>query len=120
MKTTNNQEPKGKVMTPKAFDALVKKFTLPVATWQHIKPAKRNAFLLFSDKDIGEWHIRLLGNKRAKYFVPTAIEGLIDAMKAHPELFAWIRAAVRFIEREQKKEAKKQTIKERDYGKGDV
>ena len=98
----------GRQVTQKSFTELTNEFAYPIATWQHKKPAKRNAFLLFCDQDAGEFHAFLLGNNRAKYPTATALNGLMEAMRSKPELYNWIRASVRCIEREDKKAAKEQ------------
>ena len=93
----------------KSFTALTDEFVNPIRTWQHKKPAKRNAFLLFYDDDAGKWCAFMFGNERAKYPMATVVKGLDSAMKAAPELYGWIRASVRFVEREQKKQSKQRT-----------
>lgn len=93
----------------KSFAVLTDEFANPIRTWQLKKPAKRNAFLLFNDDDAGEWCAFMFGNVRAKYPMATVVKGLDSAMKAVPELYGWIRASVRFVEREQKKQSKQST-----------
>ena len=110
----------GRQVTQKSFNELTNEFAYPIAIWQHKKPAKRNAFLLFRDEEAGEYHVFMLGNNRAKYPVATAIEGLTAAMRDVPELYGWIRASVRYIEREDKKAAKQQTSKNSSHGKDNV
>ena len=99
-----------------SFNRLTNEFAQPIAAWQHAKPAKRNAFLLFHDEDAGEYTAYILGNKRAKYPIATAIRGLTDVMHDVPELYGWIRASVRCLEREEKKAAK--ALKEEDESHG--
>ena len=101
-----------------SFNRLTNEFAQPIAIWQHTKPAKRNAFLLFYDEDAGVYAAFMLGNKRAKYPVATAIRGLTDAMRDAPELYGWIRASVRYIEREEKKAAKALKEEGESHGKG--
>ena len=101
-----------------SFNRLTNMFAQPIAAWQHTKPAKRNAFLLFRDEEAGEYHAFLLGNKRAKYPIATAIEGLTALMKDVPELYGWIRASVRCLEREEKKAAKALKEEGKSHGKG--
>ena len=101
-----------------SFDKLTEEFAQPIAIWQHTKPAKRNAFLLFRDEDAGEYTAYILGNKRAKYPVATAIRGLTDVMRDMPELYGWIRASVRYLEREEKKAAKALKKEDESHGKG--
>ena len=93
----------------KSFAVLADEFAKPIRTWQHKKPAKRNAFLLLCDDDAGEWYAFMFGNERAKYPMATVIRGLDSAMKAVPELYGWIRASVRCVEREQMKQSKQST-----------
>lgn len=88
----------------KSFAVLTEEFASPIRTWQLKKPAKRNAFLLFNDDDAGEWCAFMFGNVRAKYPMATVVKGLDLAMKAAPELYAWIRASVACVERELKRE----------------
>ena len=80
------------------------RFAYPVAMWQHKKPAQRSAFMLFCDKEVGQWAIIPLGNKRAKYPEVTCLRGLNEALKANPELLGWMKAVVRCAERELKRE----------------
>ena len=101
-----------------SFDRLTNEFAQPIATWQHTKPAKRNAFLLFRDEDAGEYVAYILGNKRAKYPIATAINGLTEVMRDVPELYGWIRASVRYLEREEKKAAKALKEEGESHGKG--
>ena len=107
-----NNETKKAVMTAKQFNKLVAEFVRPVAVWQKKKLAQRSAFLLFADKEVGEWNIRLIANPHAKYHTAAALEGLGDAMVQSKELLGWIKANVRFAERELKRQAK-----ERSHGK---
>lgn len=107
-----NNETKKAVMTAKQFDKLVTEFIHPVAVWQSEKLAQRSAFLLFADKEVGEWDIRLIANPHARYHTAAALEGLGDAMIKSKELLGWIKANVRFAERELMRQAT-----ERSHGK---
>ena len=104
-----NNETKKAVMTAKQFNKLVTEFARPVVFWQGEKPAQRSAFLLFADKEVGEWDIRLIANPHAKYHTAAALEGLGDAMVKSKELLGWIKANVRFAERELKRQAKQRS-----------
>ena len=101
-----NNEAKKAVMTAKQFDKLVTEFVHPVAVWQNKKPAKRSAFLLLADKEVGEYRLSLYGNDRAKYPVATTLEGLGNAMIQSSTLLGWVKANVRYAERELKRAAK--------------
>ena len=93
-----------KTIDEKQFNVLVSEFVAPIAKWQKRKPAKRSAMLLFCDGDAEEYSVRLMGNKRAKYPIASCLNGLGDAMIAKPELLEWVKAHVRFAERELKRE----------------
>lgn len=101
----------------KSFIELTNEFALPIAVWQHKKPAKRNAFLLFHDDDAGRWCTCMLGNNRAKYPMATVVKGLSSAMIKTPELYGWICASVRCVERELKKLKKEAKQKADSHGK---
>ena len=92
-----------KKVDEKLFDDLIEEFAAPILKWQRKKPAKRNAFLLFRDGDAEEYAIRLMGNARAKHPMPTSLEGLSEAMVDCRELLGWVKANVRFAERELKR-----------------
>ena len=100
----------------KLFDDLVEEFAAPILKWQRKKPAKRNAFLLFRDGDTGEYAIRLMGNARAKHPMPTSLEGLGEAMIDCRELLGWVKAFVRFAEREIKRKNKQSNVQENGQG----
>ena len=95
-----NNETKKAVMTARQFNKLVSEFVRPVAVWQSEKLAQRSAFLLFTDKEVGEWNIRMIANPHARYHTAAALEGLGDAMVKSKELLGWIKANVRYAERE--------------------
>ena len=107
-------------MKESLFIKLTNEFTQPIATWQHSKPAKRNAFLLFCDHEAERWTVRMFGNPRSKFHTATSLSGLHDAMMKFPELLDAMRAHVRCAERELRKEAKAKAQKEEDksHGKG--
>ena len=100
----------------KLFDDLVEEFATPILKWQRKKPAKRNAFLLIRDGDAEEYAIRLMGNARAKHPMPTSLEGLCEAMVDCRELLGWIKAYVRFAEREIKRKNKQLNVQENGKG----
>ena len=87
----------------KTFSEITDELVRPIGQWQHQKPAQRSAFLLFSDKEVGEFHLTSFGNKRAKYPTATTLEGLVPALKRSPELLGWMKACVRCAERELKR-----------------
>ena len=98
------------------FSQLAGDFAKPVKTWQKQRPSKRNAFMLFCDKEIGRWSAFMYGNPRSKYHTATSLDGLLPAMKKFPELLDAMRAYVRCAERELKKEAKAKAQKESSHG----
>ncbi len=100
----------------KSFDAQIDEFVAPILQWQRKKPAKRNTFLLFRDGETGELSIRLMGNKRAKYPIATCLTGLGEAMVDLPVLLGWIKANVRFAEREIKRKNKQSKVQEDGQG----
>ena len=100
----------------KQFYELLNEFKAPIAKWQKKKPAKRNALLLFCDRDAGLYGLELMGNKRAKYPLATCLNGLSEALIEGPELLGWVKADVRFAERELKR--KYQQTKSQEDGKG--
>lgn len=104
----------------KIFNQVTDSFAKPVQTWQRQRPGKRNAFLLFSDKETGRWTVRMFGNPRSKYHTADSLNGLLPAMMQFPELLDAMRAYVRCAERELKKAAKAQKKEENDHGKSDV
>ena len=85
------------------FSELMNQFSAPIEKWQNKKPAKRNAFMLFCDKEVGSYKIIPCGNDRAKYPLATCLEGLGQAMIDYPDLLGWVKANVRFAERELKR-----------------
>ena len=94
---------KTKDESQKTFSEITDEFVRPIGQWQHQKPAQRSAFLLFSDKEVGEFHLTSFGNKRAKYPTATTLEGLVPALKRSPDLLGWMKACVRCAERELKR-----------------
>lgn len=90
----------------KTFVELTDEFVTPIGQWQNQKPAQRSAFLLFCDKEEGEYQLTNFGNKRAKYPTATTLEGLVPALKRSPELLGWMKATIRCAERELKREKK--------------
>ena len=88
----------------KQFNELVGEFVAPIAKWQKRKPAKRSAMLLCCDGAAEEYAVELMGNKRDKFPIATCLNGLGNAMIAKPELLGWVKAHVRFAERELKRE----------------
>ena len=105
-----------KTIDEKQFNVLVSEFAAPIAKWQKKKPAKRSAMLLCCDHEVGHYAIDLYGNKRAKYPIASCLNGLGDAMIAQPELLSWIKALVRYAERELKRKNKQ--AKNQADGKG--
>lgn len=101
-----NNETKKAVMTAKQFNKLVSEFVHPVAVWQSEKPAQRSAFLLFADKEVDEWNIRMIANPHARHHTAAALEGLSEAMFKSKELRCWIKVIVRYVERELMEAAK--------------
>ena len=90
--------------TEKQFVENNEKMVNLIAKWQHKKLAKRNAFILLRDADAGLWQVFLYGNPRAKYPVATAFHGLGSAMIQNEDILGWVKAQVRFAERELKKQ----------------
>ena len=101
----------------KVFDQFTESMATNLRKWHNVKPAKRTAFLLFCDEESEQWHMMLAGNPRAKYPTATAIKGLTDVMRDMPELYGWIRASVRYLEREEKKAAKALKKEDESHGK---
>ena len=94
-----------KTIDEKQFNVLVSEFVAPIAKWQKKKPAKRSAMLLCCDHEVSEYAVDLMGNKRAKYPLSTCLGGLGNAMIAQPELLCWVKAHVRYAERELKRKS---------------
>ena len=105
-----------KTIDEKQFNVLVSELAAPILKWQRKKPAKRNAFLLIRDGDAEEYAIRLMGNARAKHPMPTSLEGLCEAMVDCRELLGWVKAFVRFAEREIKYKNKQSNVQEDGQG----
>ena len=105
-----------KTIDEKQFNVLVSEFAAPIAKWQKKKPAKRSAMLLCCDHEVSEYAVDLMGNKRAKYPMASCLNGLGDAMIAQPELLSWIKALVRYAERELKRKNKQANNQEDGQG----
>ena len=101
-----------KPIDEKQFFALVDEFAAPIAKWQKKKPAKRTALLICCDLEVGRYSVKICGNKRAKYPVATSLRGFGDAMIAEPELLGWVKAHVRYAEREIKRKNKQSNVQE--------
>ena len=98
------------------FFPLAEEFAAPIAKWQNKKPAKRSALLICCDIEVGRYFIRICENKRAKYPIATCLRGLSDAMIAEPELLGWVKAHVRYAERELKRRNKQANNQEDGQG----
>ena len=98
------------------FGELTDDFVRPIRTWHRQKPRKRTAFLLFCDREVEEWYAFIIGNERAQYPTETALAGLTELMRERDDVLAYIRAAVRFVDREKKRAQKAVKREEADHG----
>ena len=98
------------------FNELTDDFVRPIRTWHRQKPSKRTAFLLFCDREVEEWCAFIIGNERAQYPTDTALAGLTELMREREDVLAYIRAAVRFVDREKKRAQEVSKLENTDYG----